>query len=74
MPFHKDYVNKLESKLADYVNCDISRAGGANTAAEFIKLFSGNANFIHADIAGSNERKTTFVPVLVRTLFYLAQK
>jgi leucyl aminopeptidase len=74
MPFHQDFINKLDSKMADYINCDLSRDGGSNSAAEFIHLFSGNTNFVHADIAGTNERKSGPVPVLVKTLFYLVQK
>jgi leucyl aminopeptidase len=70
MPFHFEFAKKLNSKIADYVNCDFSRNGSSIVATEFLKIFTKDKDFIHFDIAGSNELETTFVPTMLRTLFY----
>lgn len=70
MPFHNEFLKSLDSRVADYINCSESRNGSAIVAAEFLKIFAKDKDFIHFDIAGSNELKTTFLPSMLRTLFY----
>ena len=70
MPFHDEFLKALNSRIADHINAEHGREGTSIVAAEFLKIFSENKNFIHFDIAGSSELKTTFVPTMLRTLFY----
>jgi leucyl aminopeptidase len=74
MPFHNEFLKELDSSVADYVNCSNAREGSSNVAAEFLKIFANNKNFIHFDIAGSNEIKSTLLPSMLRTLFYLCKE
>lgn len=80
MPFNDIYQKRITqaSIIADYINCSKTRSAGAIEAAEFLKLFSENKEYIHLDIAGSNERKfkgaTQPIPVLLKTLYCYLQK
>jgi leucyl aminopeptidase len=73
MPFHFAYAETLESKIADYINCYEKRDAQSTVAAEFLKLFAHDTNFVHADIAGTSEYLHHYVPVLVRTLFHFTK-
>lgn len=58
MPFNPNYQKNLKKSLiADYTNCEKGRDAGAIYAAEFLHLFAKDVNFIHFDIAGSNDTK-----------------
>lgn len=74
MPFHNEFLQRLDSNIADYANCSNVREGSAIVAAEFLKIFVDDKNFIHFDIAGTNELKTVFLPSMLRTLFYLCKE
>ena len=52
MPVYDDYVEQLKSEIADFTNTG-GRAGGAITAALFIKEFTGDRPWVHMDIAGT---------------------
>ena len=78
MPTFDDYKEQLKSEIADITNTG-SRAGGAITAALFIKEFAGDLPWLHMDIAGTawSEEATPYQPkgatgVGVRTLVELA--
>jgi leucyl aminopeptidase len=75
MPFHYEYQDAVlkNSKIADLANIAGSRFAGSNTAAEFLHIFADSTNFIHADIAGSSEYHKEFIPVLLKTMLYLAE-
>jgi leucyl aminopeptidase len=52
MPIFDDYKEQLKSDIADFTNTG-GRAGGAITAALFIKEFAGDLPWVHMDIAGT---------------------
>lgn len=55
MPLHEEYIQQLESDIADIKNVTSTRSGGAITAALFLKKFVNNhIPWVHLDIAGSS--------------------
>jgi len=52
MPVFDDYKELFKSEIADFGNTG-GRAGGAITAALFIKEFTGELPWVHMDIAGT---------------------
>jgi len=53
MPLPEDYVELLDSSVADLANVPASEAGGGSiTAALFLRHFAGNRPWAHVDIAG----------------------
>jgi leucyl aminopeptidase len=78
MPVFDDYKEQIKSEIADFSNTG-GRAGGAITAALFLKEFSGDTPWVHLDIAGTAwaEEPKPYQPkgatgVGVRTLVELA--
>jgi leucyl aminopeptidase len=78
MPVFDDYKELFKSEIADFANTG-GRAGGAITAALFIKEFTGDLPWAHLDIAGTAwvEDPKPYLPkgptgVGVRTLAELA--
>jgi leucyl aminopeptidase len=76
MPLYDEYFDQMRSEIADMVNSG-GRAGGACTAAAFLKEFTGGLPWAHLDIAGTawaDEAKTYQLkgPIgVVRTLAQL---
>ena len=52
MPLYDEYAEQLRSEIADMMNSG-GRAGGACTAAMFLKEFAGGLPWAHLDIAGT---------------------
>jgi len=52
LPLYDDYSTQIKSEIADLKNTG-GRAGGAETAAAFLKAFVGDTPWIHLDIAGT---------------------
>ena len=52
LPCTDDYKEQIKSQIADIMNTGMSRAGGAVTAAMFLKEFAGETPWVHLDIAG----------------------
>jgi len=52
MPLYDEYFDQIRSEIADMVNSG-GRAGGACTAAIFLKEFAGGLPWAHLDIAGT---------------------
>ena len=52
LPCTDDYRDQIKSYIADIQNTGKSRAGGAITAAMFLKEFAAETPWIHLDIAG----------------------
>jgi leucyl aminopeptidase len=78
MPLFDDYKELLKSDIADFSNTG-GRAGGAISAAVFLKEFAGELPWVHMDIAGTAwaEEAKSYQPkgatgVGVRTLAELA--
>lgn len=73
MPLHYEFYEaiKNESLVADYVNSEKTRASSNSVATAFVRSFCNNDNFMHFDIAGTNEFKNIFVSPLILTLYYL---
>jgi len=74
MPIYEETKQELKSDIADVIN-SAGRAGGAITAAAFLREFAGEGAWAHLDIAGTAwaEIKNAYQPkgatgVAVRTL------
>jgi leucyl aminopeptidase len=52
MPLYDEYFDQIRSEIADMMNSG-GRAGGACTAAIFLKEFAGDLPWAHLDIAGT---------------------
>jgi leucyl aminopeptidase len=52
MPIYEEYLEQMRSEIADMVNTG-GRAGGACTAAVFLKEFAGELPWAHLDVAGT---------------------
>ena len=52
LPCTDDYREQIKSNIADMMNTGGSRAGGAVTAAMFLKEFAEETPWVHLDIAG----------------------
>jgi leucyl aminopeptidase len=77
MPLDEEYDEALKSNFADMANVG-SRAGGAITAAMFLRRFTGKFRWAHLDIAGTawksgQAKGSTGRPVPLLTHFVLAQ-
>ncbi|MEM6847531.1 MAG: leucyl aminopeptidase [Pseudomonadota bacterium] len=53
MPLGPDYDKMIDSKFADFKNTGGGRAGGSITAAQFLKRFVGDNDWVHIDLAGT---------------------
>jgi leucyl aminopeptidase len=77
MPLDEEYDEGLKSHFADMANVG-ARAGGAITAAMFLKRFTGKLRWAHVDIAGTawksgQAKGATGRPVPLLTHFLLAR-
>jgi leucyl aminopeptidase len=77
MPLDEEYDDALKSNFADMGNVG-SRAGGAVTAAMFLKRFTAKLRWAHLDVAGTawksgTAKGATGRPVPLLTHFVLAQ-
>ncbi|MBK6863458.1 MAG: leucyl aminopeptidase [Ideonella sp.] len=77
MPLDEEYDEALKSNFADMGNVG-GRAGGAITAAMFLRRFTGKYRWAHLDIAGTawksgKAKGATGRPVALLTHFVLAQ-
>ncbi len=77
MPLDEEYDEALKSNFADMANVG-PRAGGAITAAMFLRRFTGKYRWAHLDIAGTawnsgTAKGATGRPVGLLTHFVLAQ-
>ncbi|HEY8706446.1 MAG TPA: leucyl aminopeptidase [Burkholderiaceae bacterium] len=77
MPLDEEYDEGLKSNFADMANI-AGRAGGAITAAMFLRRFTGKYAWAHLDIAGTAWKSgvakgATGRPVALLTHFVLAQ-
>jgi len=77
MPLDEEYDEALKSNFADMGNIG-GRAGGAITAAMFLKRFTGKYRWAHLDIAGTAwktgaQKGSTGRPVPLLTHFVLSQ-
>ncbi len=77
MPLDDDYAEGLKSNFADMGNVG-PRAGGAITAAMFLKKFTGKYRWAHIDIAGTAWKSgaakgSTGRPVALLTHFILSR-
>jgi leucyl aminopeptidase len=52
LPCTGDYRDHIKSQIADIMNTGKNRAGGAISAAMFLKEFAGETPWVHLDIAG----------------------
>ena len=78
MPLDEEYDEGLKSNFADMANIG-GRAGGAITAAMFLRRFTGKYPWAHLDIAGTawksgTAKGSTGRPVPLLTHFVLAQQ
>jgi len=80
MPVDEDYLEAMKSDVADLVNAG-GRAGGAITAAVFLREFAGGKPWAHLDIAGTAwaDESKPWMPkgptgIATRTLIELATR
>jgi leucyl aminopeptidase len=78
MPLDEEYDDALKSNFADMGNIGGGRAGGAITAAMFLRRFTSKYPWAHLDIAGTAWKSgaakgSTGRPVPLLTHFVLAQ-
>ena len=52
LPLYDEYFDQIRSEIADMINSG-GRAGGACTAAIFLKEFTNDLPWAHMDIAGT---------------------
>ena len=52
LPLYDEYFDQIRSEIADMINSG-GRAGGACTAAIFLKEFANDLPWAHMDIAGT---------------------
>jgi leucyl aminopeptidase len=64
LPCTDDYKEHIKSQIADIMNTGKNRAGGAISAAMFLKEFVGETPWVHLDIAGCawNEETKPWIP------------
>jgi leucyl aminopeptidase len=77
MPLDEEYDEALKSNFADMANVG-PRAGGAITAAMFLKRYTGKLRWAHLDVAGTawksgTAKGATGRPVPLLTHFVLAR-
>jgi leucyl aminopeptidase len=77
MPLDDEYADGIKSNFADVANVG-SRAGGAITAALFLKRFTSKYRWAHLDVAGTAWKSgaakgSTGRPVPLLTHFVLSQ-
>lgn len=77
MPLDEEYDDGLKSNFADMANIG-SRAGGAITAAMFLRRFTGKYRWAHLDVAGTAWKSgaakgSTGRPVALLTHYVMAQ-
>jgi leucyl aminopeptidase len=77
MPIYDEAREEMRSEIADLVNAG-GRAGGAITAAAFLRAFTGDRPWVHLDVAGTawSDARQPYQPkgstgVAVRTLIEL---
>ncbi len=78
MPLDEEYDESLKSNFADIANIGGGRAGGAITAAMFLRRFTAKYPWAHLDIAGTawksgQAKGATGRPVPLLTHFVLAR-
>ncbi|TPR53873.1 M17 family metallopeptidase [Metamycoplasma neophronis] len=73
MPFDDDYERFMKGSLvADLKNTDLTGMGGSCSAAMFLKEFTDGVEYIHLDVAGTNEQDEKPMFAMVKTLTELA--
>ncbi|KDE42323.1 peptidase M17 [Metamycoplasma hyosynoviae] len=73
MPFDKDYIQFMKgSVVADLKNTDYSGNAGSCSAAMFLKEFTNNVEYIHCDVAGTNDIDEKPMFAMVKTLIEMA--
>jgi leucyl aminopeptidase len=74
MPFHPDFRKMLDSKVADLKNSSTTGKAGSSSAAEFLKEFAENVNYIHLDVAGTADIDARGTAVMLKTLTEFSKK
>ncbi|QJG66420.1 leucyl aminopeptidase family protein [Mycoplasma phocoeninasale] len=73
MPFDDDYEEFMKgSVVADLKNTDYSGFAGSCSAAMFLKEFTNDLEYIHLDVAGTNDIDEKPMFAMVKTLIELA--
>ncbi|RMA79064.1 leucyl aminopeptidase [Metamycoplasma subdolum] len=73
MPFDEDFEEFMKgSVVADLKNTDYTGNAGSCSAAMFLKEFTNNVEYIHLDIAGTNDIDEKPMFAMVKTLVEMA--
>ncbi|QJR44388.1 M17 family metallopeptidase [Mycoplasma miroungirhinis] len=74
MPLHEEFAKEIKNtKVADLKNTDLTGDAGSSSAAMFLKEFAENADFIHLDIAGTNDISDVPQGVMIKTMYELTK-
>ncbi|MCU4117386.1 M17 family metallopeptidase [Mycoplasma zalophi] len=74
MPLHEEYAKEIKNtKVADLKNTDLTGDAGSSSAAMFLKEFAENADFMHLDIAGTNDIADVPQGVMIKTMYELSK-
>ena len=73
MPFDEEYEEFMKGSLvADLKNTDYTGNAGSCSAAMFLREFTNNVEYIHCDVAGTNDINEKPMFAMVKTLIEMA--
>jgi leucyl aminopeptidase len=73
MPFDEEYEEFMKGSLvADLKNTDYTGNAGSCSAAMFLREFTNNVEYIHCDVAGTNDINEKPMFAMVKTLIEIA--
>ena len=73
MPFDEEYEEFMKgSVVADLKNTDYTGNAGSCSAAMFLREFTNNVEYIHCDVAGTNDINEKPMFAMVKTLIEMA--
>ena len=69
MPFHKDFRDLLKSDIADIANSVSSPKAGSSRAAEFLRSFTDDIDYIHLDVAATSVKGNRGQASMLRSMY-----
>lgn len=73
MPFHKDFIEMLNSNVADIVNSVSDPRGGSSRAACFLKEFTEDLPYAHFDVAATATKNNLATGIILNTFYNFAK-
>ena len=69
LPFHKDFRDMLKSDIADISNAVRSPLGGSSRAAEFLRSFTDDIDYVHLDVCGTSFKDNKGQASMLRSMY-----